>query len=166
MITDEQFKSLEEKYKRLEQKYAQMSQDIASIKMKMDMARTRVKTEQVQVRKDVTRYVFDGEQYDKRHLVLECIRKYIADSGVEDAAELMETFPDYIQGSLGVIRSAEDAEKYSGATERYFFGDEDVLHLNDGIYVVSKDWTVKNISRFVKMMEKLGYEIKTINREY
>ena len=164
MVTDKQYRDLLAKYEELNRKYAQMSRDIAAIKMTLDLARTPKKTEPVQSRKDVTRYHFKGKQLKKRQLVLECIKQYIADTGMKDPEALLEVFPDHIQGSLGVIRSAEQAEQYSNATEHYYFKDEDVLRLNGGIYVVSKDWTVKNIDRFIEVMEILGYEIKPIIR--
>ena len=95
-------------------------------------------------------------------LILECIKQYVADTATTEPAALLEVFPDHIQGALGVIRAANEAEQYSDAMERYFFNDDDVLHLDTGIYVVSKDWTVKNIGRFIDLMETLGYEINRL----
>ena len=164
MVTDKQFRELLEKYKELDRKYNQMSQDIATIKMKLDAKKIAKSTDTSQSRKDVTRYSFMGKQLNKRHLVLECIRQYIADTATTDPAVLFEIFPDYIQGSLGIIRAANEAEQYSDATERYFFKDDEVLHLDTGIYVISKDWTVKNIGGFIDVMETLGYEIIPIIR--
>lgn len=164
MVTDKQYRDLLDRFEELERKYAQMSRDIATIRMKMDVSAARTYAEPEQSRKDVTRYWFDGQLYNKRRLVLVCIKRYIADTGTTDPVALSEIFPDCIQGSLGVIRSAGEAEQYSNATEHYFFKDEDVLYLDDGIYVVCKDWTVKNIRGFIDIMETLGYEIKTVNR--
>ena len=76
----------------------------------------------------------------------------------------MDSYEHSILIPLGVFRSAEVAERYSGATERYFFGDDEVLHLDDGVYVVSKDWTIKNIDRFLDVMETLGYVITPVVR--
>ena len=164
MVTDRQYRDLVERFNELNTKYTQMSKDIAAIKMTLDIARSRKHEEPLQIRKDVTKYLFMEKQYNKRQLVLECIKKYIADSGTTSADTLLEIFPDYVQGPLGVIRKAEEAEKYAGATERYFFADDEVIHLNNGVYVVSKDWTIKNIDRFLDIMETLGYEIKPISR--
>jgi len=164
VVTDKQYRDLLEKYEEFNRKYAQMSRDIAMIKMTLDLKKTQRPTELPQTRKDVTRYSFMGKQFNKRQLVLECIKRYIEDTTTSDSAILLDLFPDWIQGSLGVIRAAEEAEQYSDATERYFFKDDEVLHLDTGIYVVSKDWTVKNISRFIDVMKTLGYEIKPIIR--
>ncbi|MCR5020311.1 hypothetical protein [Ruminococcus sp.] len=164
MVTDKQYRDLLDKYEELNRKYAQMSRDIATIKLTLDLKKTNKSTAPLQSRKDVTRYSFMGKQLNKRQLVLNCIRQYIADTGTTEADSLLEMFPDYIQGSLGVIRAINEAEQYSDATERYFFKDDEVLHLDTGIYVISKDWTVKNIGRFIDVMETLGYEIKPIIR--
>lgn len=164
MVTDKQFQDLLMKYEELNRKYAQMSRDIATIKMRLDIAKTKQTTESTRSRKDVTRYCFLGKQLNKRQLVLECIKQYIQDTGTTDPESLFALFPDHVQGSLGVIRLATEAEQYRDATERYFFKDEEVLRLDNGIYVVSKDWTVKNIGRFIDIMETLEYEITVINR--
>ena len=164
MVTDRQYRDLVAMFEELSARYAQMSKDIAAIKMTLDIVKARKREEPVQTRKDVTKYHFMGKQLNKRHLVLECIKQYISDTGKTSPSTLFEIFPDYVQGSLGILRAAEDAERYSGATDHYFFGDNEVLHLDDGIYVVSKDWTVKNIGRFLDIMETLGYEIKPITR--
>lgn len=164
MITDKQYRDLLDKYEELNRKYAQMSRDIATIKITLDLKKTQKYTEPLKFRKDVTRYSFMGKQFNKRQLVLQCIKQYIADTDTTDPNVLFEVFPDYIQGSLGVIRAVGEAEQYSDATERYFFKDDEVLHLDSGIYVISKDWTVKNIGRFVDVMKTLGYEIEPIIR--
>ena len=164
MITDKQYRELVLRFDELTAKYNQMSKDIAVIKMTLDIAKSRKREETIQTHKDVTKYLFLGRQLNKRQLVLECIKKYIEDSGTTNPDALFEIFPDYLQGSLGVFRSAEVAERYSGATERYFFGDDEVLHLDDGVYVVSKDWTIKNIDRFLDVMETLGYVITPVVR--
>ena len=164
MVTDRQYRELVEKFNELSARYTQMSKDIATIKMTLDIAKGRKREAPSQVRKDVTKYHFNGKQLNKRQLVLECIKQYISDSSITDAQTLLETFPDYIQGPLGVLRKAELAEKYSGAEARYFFKDNEVLHLDDGIYVVSKDWNIKNINRLLDIMETLGYNIKPMYR--
>lgn len=164
MVTDKQFQDLLMKYEELNRKYTQMSRDIAAIKMSLDIAKRHKNAEPVRPRKDVTRYCFLGKQLNKRQLVLECIKQYIHDTGITDSESLFALFPDHIQGSLGVIRLAKEAEQYRDATERYFFKDEEVLRLDNEIYVVSKDWTVKNIGRFIDVMEKLEYKITVINR--
>ena len=164
MVTDKQFQDLVAKFNELSSKYTRMSQDIATIKMTLDIAKSRRQATPAQTHKDVTKYLFLDKQLNKRQLVLECVKQFISDTGTTDPKALFEFFPDHIQGSLGVLRAVEEAERYSGAPERFFFGDEEVLNLDGGIYVVSKDWTINNINKFIDVMETLGYDIKTISR--
>jgi len=164
LVTDRQYRELLDRFEELSQKYAQMSREIAAIKMRLDIKSPERITDDNIVRKDITRYLFNGKQLNKRRLVLECIRQYIEDSGERNPETLKELFPDCLQGSMGIIKPAVEAERYSNATDHYFFNDEDVLNLKDGPYVVCKDWTVHNIQRFLDLMETLGYEIKLINR--
>lgn len=164
MITDKQYRELQLKFEELSQKYAQMSQDIASIKMKLDMKISVSALNKQQSKRDITKYFFDNRQLSKRQLVLACIKKYIADTQMTSARKLLEIFPDCVQGSLGVIRSAGSAEQYLDAINHYYFNDEDVLNLDEGPYVVCKDWTASNIGHFIDIMESLGYEIKILTR--
>lgn len=163
-VTDKQYQDLLRRFEELSQKYAQMSRDIASIKMRMDMKVPIAPLPEQRSKRDITKYSFMGRQYGKRQLVLVCIKQYVADSQISSAKEMFDIFPDYVQGSLGVIRAASEAEQYQDATAHYYFSDEDVLNFDEGTYVVCKDWTVDNISRFVDIMETLGYEIKSLTR--
>ncbi len=164
MVTDRQYRDLLARFDELSQKYARMSQEIAAIKMRLDITGVKPRMDEPQQKKDVTRFIFKGHQLNKRQLVLECVKQYIADNGITCAQSLLEVFPDHIQGSLGVIRPIEMAEQYRDAPGHYFFGDNDVLHLDEGIYVICKDWTVTNINRFIDTMETLGYSIKFLYR--
>lgn len=164
MVTDRQFKELQAKFSELEAKYAQMSKDLAAIQMKLDITKAKKKEPIPEVQKDITRYNFKGKQLNKRQLVLACIKTYISDKDITDPTELLSVFPDFIQGSLGVIRKATEAEQYKDARNHYFFDDADILMFGEEYYVISKDWTAKNITRFIDIMETLGYEINLINR--
>ncbi len=165
MVTDQQYKDLLARFEELNQKYTQMSRDLAAIKMRLDLPKTHKRYEAEISRKDITRYYFRGKLLNKRQLVLECVKCYIDDTGNTDPKLLLELFPDYIQGSLGVIRPAQEAEQYSNAREHYFFKDDEVLFLDSGMYVVCKDWTINNIDRFIDVMTGFGYEIKPVNRD-
>lgn len=164
MVTDKQFSELAAKYDELNRKYTQMSRDIARIQMMLDMTKQRTMPTQTVVRKDKTRYRFQGQCLNKRQLVLSCLHQYVDDNPDLTAASFFEVFPDYVQGSMGVVRLVEEAEKYSDATLHYFFGDDEVIRLRDGIYAVSKDWTANNINGFIEIMQELGYEIVPMSR--
>lgn len=167
MVTDQQYKELLNRVKELEDKLNSLSRAMAEMAMKNGTRTSRVQEKPVDpvIHKDVTKYIFNGEMLAKRQLVLHVIKQYAADKQITEGAELIEAFPDYLQGSLGVVRKAEDAELYEDSKNRYFFEDENVLQMNDGTFVVCKDWTVKNINRFLKTAETAGYQFESINRE-
>lgn len=166
MVTDKQFADLKDQFNDLKRQFAKISQDMTEIQMRFGLRKVNVPEETKRNRKDTTRYKFDGKLWNKRQLVLECIKKYTKEHPEKNWSELAEIFPDYIQGSLGVIRSAEEAEKYQDATIHYFFEDPDIIYLMGKQYVVCKDWTVHNIDRFISLIGNLGYEIEVIKREW
>ncbi len=110
--------------------------------------------------------MLDGKTFSKRELVLYCVKKYIDEHKGLTASQLLEVFPDYVQGSLGVVKRIEDAELYAGSSKRYYFSDEDIIQMDDGKYVVCKQWDAVNIVKFLKLAQDLGFEIKSIERKY
>ena len=164
MVTDKQFNDLEMKFEDLRRQFAKLSHDMTEIQMKLGARNVIVQEEPVQAKKDITRYKIDGRMLNKRQLVLECIQKYVREHPEITFHEMQEIFPDYIQGSLGVLRSVEEAERYKDATGHYFFEDANIVTLKGMQYVICKDWTVKNINRFINVMRSLGQEIDIVNR--
>lgn len=165
MVTDQQYRDLLKKVNDLEGKLNNISRALTSMKMNGEAAAPKIKQPEPENRRDVTRYKFNGQKYCKRQLALAIVKKFIDENEVSDIDEIWEVFPDYVQGSLGVVRKAEDAEMYEGATERYFFEDENVILLNNGTYVVCKDWTAKNIKKLIDIAETIGYRIEPIYRD-
>ncbi len=173
MNNDKQLQALQEKcedlyrkYSDLISKYGRMSKDIAEMQMKFDVVNSASTKRTGARKKDITLYSFNGKILKKRELVLACIKKYVLDYGIIKASEITAAFPDYIQGSLGVIRSVDEIMiKYKSNPKNHFFLEaENLLKFEEGDYAVSKDWTTKNIGRFINSVEKYGFEIKTIER--
>ena len=121
-----------------------------------------VSSEKKVAKKDVTKYEFEGQLYCKRRIAYVCVARYVKDNNITTVDELIKVFPDYLQGSLGVIKSAEVAEKYSNANKRFYFSDEDIIYLSGKPYVVCSQWEKKNIDRILLAAEKLGYIITPI----
>ena len=114
MVTDEQYRTLLERVSNLESRLASMSRQFSAMLMRRDtFEETPRHKESTSVRRDRTRYRFDGKLLCKRRLVLECIKKYVADKNVTSSKTLREAFPDYIQGSLGIVKDTNEAERYS-----------------------------------------------------
>ncbi len=167
MVTDEQYRELQNRVSDLERKLASLSRQCSSLLMRRDTVDAEPKSHRdASVKHDITRYKFEGKLYCKRQLVLACVKKYVHDNSVDSFITLSEAFPEYIQGSLGVVRTINDAERYSEAHKRFYFSDKDVIHLNDEDVVVCSQWDVNNISRFVNLIEDLGYNIETVSRKY
>lgn len=163
MVTDEQYKALQRRIDELERKIKNVSIQMDALAMKESAKSFSSSHGRETVNKrDNTKYKFDGKIYCKRRIVLEIIKKYIADYSIDSYEQLSAVFPDYLQGSLGVIQRAEAAERYKAAGKRFYFSDEDVITLNGDCYVVCSQWDVKNISKFLEAAKKY-YSIETMN---
>ena len=117
-------------------------------------------------RKDVTRYEFQGEVYCKRQLVLACVKHIVQTKQVKTINDMEDLFPSYVQGPLGIVRRVEEAERYSGASKRFYFGDEDIIHLKNADCVVCSQWESENIKRFLQLAKELKLEIQVVERKY
>ncbi len=167
MVTDEEYKRLVKRVDELEDRLKLLSQRYSSLYMKKDLYLGESKIqEEHKKHKDVTKYEFQGIRYNKRQLVLESVKYFVTKKRIKSAQKLLDIFPDYIQGSLGVIKRVEDAERYANASKRFYFSDENILHLNDGDYVICSQWDANNITRYLKLADDLGLEITPITRKY
>lgn len=163
MVTDDQYKYLQNKVSELEKKVDMLSMQLSRLLLKGDAATSKPPASIVPKKRDITKYRFNGEVYCKRRIVYECVNQYIKDNNINDYTELVKVFPDYIQGSLGVVKSVEIAEKYANAHKRFYFSDEDIIYFSGVPHVVCSQWEKKNIDRFLKVAKDLGYVIETIS---
>ncbi len=114
--------------------------------------------------RDTTRYLFDGKKYGKNRLVLAVVKKYMADNNDDlYSFELMSTFDRSLQGSLGVVRTLEDAIKSCKDPEmRFFCRPDEIIHALDEDCVVCTQWAASNITNLIKRAEELGMQITTL----
>ena len=161
MVTDEEFKRMEERVQKLEKQIQVLQLTCAGNAMRTTEP-GHIHQDKVK-RRDITKYVFEGEVYCKRMIVRKIVQRTVQDRHIDSIEAIKEIFPDGIQGALGVVKSAEWAEKYAEADKRFFFKDEDVIILQGRPFVICSQWDVKNISKFLKVAEKLGYNIKSVN---
>ncbi len=141
---------LEEKTERLEKIIAQQS---SSNVTGTDGAEPKTR--------DKTKYIIDGRTCLKNRLVLEVVKKYVAERAGITFDELRNVFYDKLQGSFGVVRMKSDIEQQKQI--RYFYKDEDTITLDDGTeVVVSNQWGKDNIKAFVILAKSFGYEIQEI----
>lgn len=141
---------LEEKTQRLEKIIAQQSSSNVT-----ETEGAEPKT------RDKTKYIIDGRTCLKNRLVLEVVKKYVAEHPGITFDELRDVFYDKLQGSFGVVRMKSDIEQQKQI--RYFYKDEDTITLDDGTKVaVSNQWGKDNIKAFVILAKSFGYEIQEI----
>lgn len=109
--------------------------------------------------KDKTHYIFNGNNYCKNRLVLAVIKEYVKKNQNCTVDQLIEAFPDKLQGSHGVLREKNLAIKTcKDYRKRYFVNDPVQLKTGDVIYVCNQ-WGIENINKFINRAKQLGFEI-------
>lgn len=117
------------------------------------------------VKRDKTRYMFNGNVYLKNKLVLAVIKDYVAKNQTITCDELKTVFDKSLQGSIGAVEYENIAKQRKDYQVRFFVKDDEVLQLLDGNMFVCSQWGVLNIFNFIKRAEQLGYMIEQIARE-
>ena len=113
-------------------------------------------------KRDTTRYMFEGNVYLKNRLVLEVVKKYVAENPQISRDKLKQVFSKSLQGSIGVVENVEVATLRHDCDVRFFAKDNEIIRLHDGDMYVCNQWGVLNIPNFVKVAEQLGYNIESI----
>lgn len=167
MVTDEEYRKLLNRVEGLEKKVESLAQrySLSVIKNGFSASKPSASLSEKK-KKDISRYRFNGSEYCKRKLVLVCVKYLIERENIRDYSKITELFPPYVQGALGVVRKIEEAERYTGASKRFFFGDDDVIHLRDCDCVICSQWEAQNIERFVNLAKDLGLDIAPVDRKY
>lgn len=111
--------------------------------------------------RDSTKYKFEGKVLGKSRLVLAIIKQYAEQHPTITFAELQQAFPSDLQGSLGVIETADRANDIYARTnrKRHFLEPEELIALTDTTVAVSNQWGVGNIGRFIDCARAHGYHI-------
>lgn len=111
--------------------------------------------------KDYTRYLFHGDSFNKRKLVLAVIRHWVEINNPNSISEVFQAFPQEIRSGGLFVPEQEAKEIYNRqGIYRHFLGDDEVLEFIDSTrYVISNQWGKGNIEKFIGQAKKLGYEI-------
>ncbi|WP_063331277.1 McrB family protein [Marinomonas sp. TW1] len=120
--------------------------------------------------RDYSKYQFNGQKLGKNRLVLEVIKQYVDDQN-PTYKELLDTFSADIQGSRGLFI---EKSKYDALPEdaddkkqnRYFKKVDEVIALADRDVLVTTQWGVDNIARFIKKAKSLGFDISESTNSY
>ncbi len=116
--------------------------------------------------RDYTRYLFNGDTFNKRKLVLAVIQAWVARHSPDNLAELLQAFPQEIRsGGLFVPEEEAKAIYHRQGIQRHFLGDGEILSFPDGSrYAISNQWGKGNIDKFLNQSKKLGYEIEEVSQ--
>lgn len=168
MVTDEQYRLLSERVTELENKLNLLSRKYSEMIMRNSVASYKIDNtgERKNKHRDKTKYLFEGKVLSKRELVYNCVKSYVSNANDATIDALKRKFPDYVQGPLGIVVKASDAERYADCNKRFWFDDERVLFLENIPCVVCKQWSINNIDRFINLANDLGFEISKIEMKY
>ena len=113
--------------------------------------------------RDTTKYMLDGKHYGKGRLVLAVVQKYVTEHPGITAEELMSKFDKSLQGSLGVIRTLNNAMmSYAEYERRFFAADGETIRTTSDVCVVCSQWGIFNIKRFITRAKQLGIDVTVI----
>ena len=112
--------------------------------------------------KDYTRYLFQGDSFNKRKLVLAVIQNWVSENKPGNLSELLQAFPQDIRSGGLFVTEQEAKEIYKRhGIYRHFLGDGEVLQFSDSTqYAISNQWGKGDIEKFVTHSKNLGYEIE------
>ncbi len=112
--------------------------------------------------RDYTRYLFQGNSFNKRKLVLAVIQQWVVDNKPNNLSELMQAFPQEIRSGGMFVPAKEAKEIYSRqGIYRHFLGDGEVLEFPDSTeYALSNQWGKDNIEKFINHVKTIGFDIE------
>jgi len=117
--------------------------------------------------RDTTKYVFNGNEYNKGRLVLAVMQEYVSQHAEITYSELQNKFPIGLQGSsYGVFSSTEKAneiiERSPTGRARHFVKPDELIELSGITIAVCSQWGVGNIGKFIKHSLELGFQIRKV----
>lgn len=115
--------------------------------------------------KDYTKYIFKGQKYGKRQLVLAVVTDFVRNNPSISLSELKTIFPDEIQydsfmnQKFGVIQT-ETFVKEKNWDKCFFNKTDEKIILKDTTILVSKEWGINNITQFLIAAQKASLIIQ------
>ena len=114
--------------------------------------------------RDNSHYLFNGDTYNKRKLVLAVLQNWFAENNPKELDEFLKVFPNELHtGGLFVeLSKAQEVSERQGIN-RYFIDNEELFNFPDGsIYAASNQWGKRNIDQFINQAKEHGFEIEQI----
>lgn len=117
--------------------------------------------------RDLTKYALRAgeEGFSKRGIVHKVVSDWVS-SNKPNFEELLGSFPDALQGSLGVVKKIDGSSSVEqGKLEKRFNVSAPVTLPNGERAVVCKEWGRANFMNFLEHAKAMGYDIVAINQE-
>jgi len=113
--------------------------------------------------RDYSKYMFQGEEYNKRKLVLAVIQDWLKKNNPNSIDELTTAFPQDIRtGRVFVELSIAEEIYQRQSIYRHFTNSDEIIEFSNGEkYVISNQWGTGNLPTFINHAQKLGYEIES-----
>jgi len=107
--------------------------------------------------RDYSKYMFNGQEYNKRNLVLAVVQYHVIQKAINSFSALNNDFPN-------TLRSGRFYKEFNKITSlnRYFSQPHELLNFEDGCYAISNQWGSGNIDEFIDQARSLNYEIVKI----
>ncbi len=115
--------------------------------------------------RDYSKYIFEGEVYNKRRLVLVVVQQWISNNRPNTLSELLAAFPQETRKGkmFEEFSKAEEIYERQGVS-RHFLSKDEIIRFPDSTqYVLSNQWGGENMERFLFQAKQLGFEIQKIN---
>jgi hypothetical protein len=116
----------------------------------------------VNTARDTSKYLFEGKSLGKGRLVLAVLKRHCEKKPNITFSELEQSFPRICQGSSGVFSTFEEANEIltSSGSKRHFLNTDELIQIEGSTIVVSSQWGIGNIEKFIKCARSLGHIIK------
>lgn len=110
--------------------------------------------------RDLTKYKFNGNEYNKGRLAWAVVAQYAKEKKASLKMAL-EIFKDELIPPYGAIKPIKEAKQMSKERQRFFIKPEEEIKLRDAVIGVSNQWTKERIEALISIAKKqLGYTIK------
>jgi len=108
--------------------------------------------------KDLTKYIYNGEIYNKRKLVLAVILDWVEQNQPIDMSTLKKSFP--MNRLFETYQQAKEVAKRD--RKRHFIEEDEIISLsNDSLFAISNQWSKTRVDKFISIARELGIDIAT-----
>ena len=107
--------------------------------------------------KDYTKYIFNGQKFEKNRLVLAVIRDYVEKNPTITYSQLQAKFPDSLQGRETFTTETKAKQK---SDRRNFIKPDELITLTDETIAVSTQWVLPKINPFIEHCKRMNIKIE------